>query len=447
MSDVQPSPRAEAGRLARLAWPIVVAQLAFMAMATVDVLMVGRGFPEELAGVSLGSTWSFAWLFLVQGTAFGIDPLLTQAHGAEDDEGFGRAMAHGAVLLTALCIPVVGLHLLAEVGLGLLGQPEAALPLAGRFCDAMAVGVWPAVGTALLRGALQARERMRPILWIAVVGNLVNLPANVLLMHGAFGWGGLGAVGVAWSTTIVRFAMLVATIVVAWPDAVATVRGLALVTMRRLSDLASLAMPVGVQVSLEVWGFSSAALLMGWFGEDAVAAHQVAIQLSSIAFMVPLGIGAAASTRVGNLVGAGKPWTTAAWTAVAMGAGVMGLSAAIFWTFPEALGRLFVPDDPAILAIVAGVLPVAAAFQIVDGIQVSAFGVLRGAGDTRMPALANVVGYYLLGLPFGAAVAWWGGVGPPGVWMGLAVGLGVVSGLLLLRMRHVQRVGAFRRML
>jgi MATE family multidrug resistance protein len=161
--------------------------------------------------------------------------------------------------------------------------------------------------------------------------------------------------------------------------------------------------------------------------------------------MVPLGIGSAASTRVGNLLGAGRPWALAARTAVALGLTMALLSATLFALFPRELAALYVPDDPDVLAIAVRLLPVAAGFQVFDAFQAVTFGVLRGAGDTFAPSVINVVGYYVVGLPLGAWLGWSGGLGVLGIWLGLTTALAIVSFLLALRLRHVSSRGGFRR--
>lgn len=437
---------AEVRRLAVLAWPVVVAQVAFMAMGVVDTVMVGHFDGRALAGVALGSTWVFAWLALGRGVAIGLDPAITQAVGAQDDAAFDRAMAHGAVLLSLLAVPVTLLHFVAAAGLGALGEPPGALALAQAYAVGVAPAVWPAMMGSLLRQGLQARGRMRPSMWVAVLGNVVNVPANLVFLHGIGDWEGFGAVGVAWSTTLVRWAMLAAYVALAWSETRAVVRGLAQVHLARLWALAAIAGPVGVQTGLEVWGFTIGTLVAGWFGEQAVAAHTVTMNLAALAFMVPLGVSSAAATRVGNLLGAGRAWQTAGWSAILLGACVMLVSASLFVLVPDALAGIYVPDAPEIRALAATLLPLAGLFAVFDGTQVVAFGVLRGAGDTHVPSLANIVGYYLIGLPLGGALAWWGGLGVRGVWVGLIVALATVAMLLLARTATIASRGGVRRM-
>jgi MATE family multidrug resistance protein len=207
--------------------------------------------------------------------------------------------------------------------------------------------------------------------------------------------------------------------------------------------LLALCLPVAVQVALEAWAFNVAGLMVGTTGATALAAHTIALTLASFTFMVPLGIGGAASTRVGNLLGAGHRWQRAGWLAVGMAALWMFGCGLGLYAFTTPILGLF-SSDAAVLAVGATILPIAAAFQLFDGVQASTFGVLRGAGDTRWPSLANLLGYWVLGLPLGWVLATRGEMGAVGVWLGLALGLAVVAGLLLLRLWSVARSGGTR---
>lgn len=446
MSEVPPPQDApgELRRLARLAWPVVVGQLGLMLMGVTDTLMVGQLDGQALAGVGLGHTWSFAWIGLGMGAALGLDPAITQAWGARDDAAFGRALAHGSVILAMLVLPIMALHWPAAPALRLLSQPDHILPVTEAYSRVVALSVPAMLGWGLLRQALQAQGRMWPATWLALAGNVVNVLANGILLYGWFTDAPMGPVGTAWATLFVRWVLVLALAWVARAEVSLVWRGLRALSVERLGRLASVALPVAFQTSLEIWAFTAATFLVGRFGDVAVAAHSITLNLAALSFMVPLGIGAAAATRVGNLVGEGEPWERTAWTAVASGGVVMLFGAMWFTTVPASLAALYVPGDPEVIAMAATLLPVAAAFSVFDGVQVVAFGVLRGLGDTRAPAIANVVAFYVFGLPFGAWLATAQGYGPRGIWIGTAVGLATVSVLLLWRIRVRAMHGAIR---
>lgn len=432
---------AEVARLSVLAAPVVLANLGSMLLGIVDVVMVGGLGEQALASVSLGNTWAFALQLLLVGAAAGMDPLFSQAFGAGDPERAGRALVRGAALLGLLSIPVMLGHQLAGPCLALAAAPPEVIPDAHDYTLVRTLAVIPFAALMLLRQVLQAAGRMWPGFLAIVVGNLANVLVNGMLLFGWFGAPVLGPVGAAWATVISTLGMTL------------VAGGLMLPLLPRLrprlADLrdlpafgrmARVCLPVGFQVGLEGWGFSLSTLVIGWFGATAIAAHTVALTLASLAFMVPMGLSSSASARVGNLIGGGHPWKRAGWIAIAMGGLVMLVWALAFVVAPTRLSSLIL-HEPEAIALAASLLPIAAGFALFDGTQVVAFGVLRGAGDTTMPAVANVVGYYVVGLPLGITLALVGGLGARGIWMGLAVALFCVAALLLVRLRVLGRRG------
>lgn len=434
----------ELREIVTLAWPAVLSQLGMMLMGVVDLLLVGRLGEDAMASVGLGTTWSFGTAIVVLGAASGLDPLLAQAFGAGDRAGAGRTMIRGGAMLLLMMLPVALLHLVAGPGLRWMNQPAAVIPDADLYCRLLIPSLPAMVLFNLVRQTLQADGRMFPAAVAVIVGNVFNLVVAWALVYGHLGAPPLGVAGVGVATTLGRWVMLA---VIAWMgrDLLREIwpRMEGILSTAAIGQLLAVGLPVGFQVGLEVWAFTASTLLVGAFGPTAVAAHMVALNLASLSFMVPMGISAAAATRVGNLLGAGHPWSRAGWTALGLGVTVMSMSALVFASFPTALARLYAPTDPAVVAMAATLLPLAAIFQLFDGTQVVCFGVLRGAGDTRMPALANLIGYYALGLPIGTWLAFHGW-GPQGQWVGLVIGLAVVAGLLVLRLRWTAARGGFR---
>jgi len=425
--------RDEAKRVATLAWPVVVGQIGLVAMGTVDMLMVGHLGAEPLAAIGIANTWSFAALILGLGACSGLDPFFSQAYGAGRPKDAGEALIRGSVFVSAVALLIIGFHLLARPGLSLLMQPESLLSDASLYCRIMAVAVIPYVGFALIKQFLQGSGVMRPAMWVIAVGNLVNIAANWVFIYGNLGAEPMGVPGAAWSTAVVRwvmFAVLAAVarphIRAAWPER------LRLWDLQAYRKLAFTAMPVSLQWGLEVWAFNTATIMAGWLGSNAVAAHTAAQNITAITFMIPLGIGAAAATRTGNLVGARHPWSRAAWTSLGLGAASASVAATVFTLFPEALAQLYNPD-PQVISLMVLVLPIGAIFQWVDAGQVISFGVLRGLGDTRKPLLINVVGYWLIGIPAGYYMAFHLDYGLRGVWWGVTISLTVACVLLVAR--------------
>lgn len=417
--------REEARRLASLAWPVVLGQLGLVSMGVVDLMVVGSLGEIPLASVGLGNTWSFAGLIIGLGAASGLDPFVTRAYGRESPREAGAAALHGSVLLIAISALLAVQHLLAAPALALLQQPAEAIPGAHRYAVINIVGILPFMGFTLVRQLLQGGGVMRPAMGVVWLGNLVNAAADMLLVWRL----GLGVDGAAWATVLVRWVMFAALVVVGWPVLREAWPGWHWSTelFRRVR---AKALPVGLQVGFEVWAFNACTLLAGTLGTTAVAAHTAALSAASLAFMVPMGIGAAAATRVGNQLGAERPWRPAAWTSIAMGAAVMVFSGLVFLGLPEQVARIYTAD-PVVVGSVAAVLPIAAAFGLFDGVQVVAMGVLRGLGDTRGPAAIALFAYWGIGLPWGAWSS--GSRGLVGVWEGLALGLAVAAVLLVVR--------------
>jgi MATE family multidrug resistance protein len=283
--------------------------------------------------------------------------------------------------------------------------------------------------------------RVRVLVIVIVAANVLNVGANWALIFGHLGLPALGAVGSGLATTLSRLFMAVCLAWAAWPALRPYLRPWRtdVLAPRPLGRMLWLGVPIGVQFLLEVGAFSAAGFFMGRFDRaDYLAGHQIALNLAALTFMVPLGISAAAAVRVGHGIGSGDSTGVRRTAVVALigGAGFMLLSAAAFTTVPRALAAIFAPDEVATLAIAALVIPVAGAFQVFDGVQIVAAGLLRGAGDTRWPTLVHILGFWVLGIPLG----WWlmfrADVVPTGPWWGLALALAVVAGVLLWRVRY-----------
>jgi len=434
----------EVRALARLAWPVVLGQLGATLLGVVDVAMVGRLGEVQLAALAAGHIWTFGTLIIGMALIMGLDPVFTQAHGANEPRAMGRTLGRAVVLALLLSVPIVGLHLAAEPGLRLLGQPPEAIPLAAEYSQVLALSVPTFLLYTVLRHFLLGMERMMLPTIVIGVANVLNIALNAALIEGRWGFPALGAVGCGWATTVVRVAMPIALLALAWREVRSRwPSAMEIVEPRALARLAWQALPVGVQVSLEVWAFTAVGVLMGWLGTAALAAHSVALNLSVIAWMIIFGIAAAATTRIGNRIGAGLPWVQTAWIATGLGTLVMSSSAVTLLLFPEWLLRLFT-QDPKVMAVALALLPLAASFQIFDGVQGVIAGALRGAGDVRIPALLVLVAFWMVGLPTG----WWLGIanegGPAGVWSGLVFALIIVACALVARLWWVGRQGVQR---
>jgi MATE family multidrug resistance protein len=422
----------------RLAVPVVIVQVGMMAMGVVDTIMVGHISAQALAAVALGNLYFFSLAVFAMGTLMVLDPVVAQAVGARDRPAIARGVQRGVLMAGLLTLPATLLLTAAAPVFALARQPAEVVPLAAAYALRSVPGTFPFLLFIVFRQSLQAMRRTVPIVTAIVAANLANAALNWVLIFGHLGFPAMGVVGSAWATSVSR-ALLV---VVLW---LAARRELAplLSPWRRevwqltpLGRMLRLGLPIGAQHLLEFGAFALVALMMGWLGTRQMAGHQIAINLAALTFMVPLGVGDAASVLVGQAVGRGDPGGTrgAARAALASGAAFMAATAALFLMFPGPLARLY-SRDLEVIAIAAALIPIAGVFQVFDGLQAVAAGVLRGVGDTRGPMLINLLGYWVLGLPLSVYLGFVAGLGPVGLWWGLVLGLGVVATSLLIRVR------------
>jgi len=410
-----------------------------MAMGVVDTIMVGRVSATDLAAVAIGHLYFFVAAVFGMGVLSALDPVVSQAVGASDDVAVARAVQRGGVLAALLSVLAVALMVPVRPMLTLLGQPPEAVPVAADYVYTLMAGVTPFYLFLVLRQSLQAMGRVRVILIVALAANLVNAFLNWLLIFGNWGFSSLGAVGSGWATTGSRWFMLVALLVLGWPLLAPSLRHLRrdALAARPLRRLLRVGAPVGVQQGLEFGVFGAAGLLVGLLGAIPLASHQVALQLAALTFMVPLGVAQATCVLVGQAVGRGDPHGArrATGAGLAVGVGFMAMTAVALLLAPGPLARIF-SHDGGVVATAAVLLPIAGVFQVFDGIQVVAAGALRGIGDTSVPMIVNLVGFWLIGLPVSAVLGLtWGG-GPAGIWWGLATGIAAVALLLTDRVRR-----------
>ena len=420
----------------RLAVPVATVQLGMMLMGVVDTMMLGHLSANALAAGALGHIITICLLMLGYGILSALDPLISQAYGARDARAVGAHLQRGLVMALALSVPF-GLALWdTRWVFRLLGQPPAVIPDAAAYARAIVWGGLPYFLFVVLRQTLQAMSIVRPAMIAIVVGNLSNAFFNYLLIFGHLGTPALGVPGSAYSTSIARWMMFLYLLAASRHALAPFWRGLTreAVSFRGHLAMLRIGLPIGLHNSVELLVFSTVALLMGHMGVRELDGHQIAINLASLSFMIPLGISGAAVTRVGNAIGRGDmPGARrAAAASLLLGGGVMIVFAALFAAFPGGLARLYT-RDLAVIAMAAALLPIAAVFQVFDGVQVVAAGVLRGAADTTFPAGIALVGFWIVGLPAGWALAFLGGLGPRGLWWGLTIGLIAVSTLFLAR--------------
>ena len=406
-----------------------------MIMGLVDVWMISRLGTVPLAQAALGDLWAFGTMILFFGMIQGADPLFTQAHGARDATTLGRTLQRG-ILLCLILSPILYLcWTIADPALQWLGQDPNLTGKAADYVEAQIFSIPALLAFALMRQYLQGRGVLKPIVVTILLANITNVVFNEVLIFGGWGIPALGIEGAGYATgasRIVMFLLLAGFMIrgrqleggwTPWTRRSFSPRG--------LFRLFRFGFPVMIHFGVEVWTFQASTLMAGRLGEEALAAHIVALKIISFTFMFPWGLSGASTTRVGNLLGDRQieearrtSWSALGLTAVTMiliGGGVLILGPAIPGLFS---------DDPNVLAMATALLPIAAGFQIFDGIQAVSAGILRGAGQTVPAAVMGLIGFPLITLPMGYYLTFKLDWGLAGIWWGFMIGLIIAATLL-----------------
>ena len=437
--------RIEAQALITLAWPLVLTNLTQTAMTAVDVILIGRLSPEALAASALGVNLFFAFMIFAIGVVMSTAPIIARELGRRKHavRDVRRTFRQGLWSAVAVTIPIWIFLWFTEPVLLFLRQDPKLAALAGEYLRSLEWALLPFLFYIVLRSLVSAMERPLSAFWIGLGGVIFNAVAAWLLIFGNLGFPKLGLVGAGIATTVACTLMCLALAAYItferkfrryrffgrwWrPD------------WQRFAAIWKLGLPIGLTLAFEVTVFNAAVFLMGLISIESVAAHAIAIQIASITFMVPLGISQAVTVRVGRAYGAHDPDAIrrAGWTAFAVTMAFMACSATVMLLAPASLISVFIDlDNPANATVVGLAITftmLAGIFQLADGAQSVAAGMLRGLHDTRVPMIFAAIGYWGIGLPFGALLAFWGGWEGVGIWAGLATGLAVVAVLMTTR--------------
>src|SRR5438067_2467005 len=435
--------KSEARSVFALAWPLVLAEIGWMAMGLVDTMMVGHmpHSAQAIGGVSLGGVIFYTAAMFGGSILFSLDTKVSQSFGSGDLADANHSLLSALYIVAPLApATMFMIWLIGRVLPGMGVNPEV-LAQALPFLRAMNWSTLPLLLYFAFRRYLQAVDLVKPITFALISANVVNLVGDWILIYGHLGSPAFGVAGSGWSTCISRLYMASLLLgVVVWqhrrhklplldrplrPD------------FARIAELVRIGFPAAVQMLFEIGVFSAATALIARLDAVSVAAHQIALNCASLTYMVPLGISSAALVRVGQAIGRRDPVAAgyAGWAAISMGAGFMSLAALVLVFAPRLIVRVFTPD-PHVMRVGVMLLFVAAAFQLFDGLQTVATGALRGARETRIPMFSSFVAYWVIGLPLGYYLGFRRGFGAVGVWAGLAVSLAVIGTLLLFAWRH-----------
>jgi MATE family multidrug resistance protein len=425
----------------KLAAPMALTQLGQIAMMTTDLAFIGRLGGDAVAAAALAGTVYFVSFTFGMGPTSAVAPLAAQAFGADQLHLVRRSLRTGLWVALLIALPIMAFPLRGEQILLGLGQAQVAAHLAQQYLFGLAWGVAPALWLMAIRSFMGAVNRPQPILWITLVAIPVNALLVYLLMNGEWGLPRLGLFGVGLATTMVNCGTFLAALWFATQrQPFSDYRVLAhvwRVDWKLMWQLFAIGAPISIAFLLEYGLFSAAALLMGRISTAALAAHQIALQVTAILFMVPFGIGMAATVRVGHAVGRGD---VAAIRRAGLVAMLFGIFLVMILTVAVILARcaiagFFLSGADATIDLAAKLLLVGATFFITDGIQSIAVGALRGMKDTRIPLLFAAISYWGIGFWLSYLLGFWTTLGAVGVWFGLSIGTMIYATLLVLRFR------------
>jgi MATE family multidrug resistance protein len=435
--------RAEIVETAKLAWPMALTQLGQIAMMTTDLALIGRLGDHALAAVGLAHLVLFLGFVLGMGPVSAVATLASQAFGARKPRMVRRSLRVGLWAAVMLGVPVNVLQLWGEDILIAAGQAPDNAALAARYLLSLAWSMIPAWCFIALRNFMGAVNRPEPALWITLAAVPINGMLAYGLIYGAFGLPRLDLLGAGLATTLVNVAMCAAAVTVCYacrPFKKYRVLGrFWRADWSLLGQLLAIGVPISAAMALE-WGlFSSAAILVGWIGTAALAAHQVALQVATILFMIPFGISLAATVRVGHAVGRRNPAgvRSAGFAALALGATIM-TALTLLVVLLRNLTPLAFFGNAAVAgsetaALAATLLLIGASFFVTDGAQGIAAGALRGLNDTRVPMLFAAVSFWLVGFASAYLLAFPGELGVYGIWTGFSLSVACFAGLLIHR--------------
>lgn len=434
----------EISRTLLLAGPLIVGQVTSYGMNFVDTAMAGRLGRVDLGAIAIGSSiWAAGFLFML-GILMAVSPAVSQLDGA------GRRIQAGEMTRQALWI-ALGVSSIMVLGVRNAGWIMSALQVEPSVAELalgyLAAMTWGAPALALmfvLRFFSEGAGYTRPTMYVGVLGIAFNVPLNYIFMFGKFGFEPMGAVGCGWATALVFWLQFIALAVYiryrSYYAAFELFGRLSRPNLREIGGLMRVGLPIGITIFFEGSLFVSAALLIGTLGALPIAAHQIAINFAGMAFMVPLGLAGAITVRVGNAIGRGDE--VGARTAGLVGIGIStvfaAFSASLMFMFPEWIARIYT-NEREVIEFAAGLLMLAAIFQLSDCLQVASAGALRGYKDTRWPMIYSVFSYWAIGLSIGYWLTFEREWGAPGMWVGLIAGLSVAAVLLGGRFHRLSR--------
>lgn len=423
-----------------LAFPVVLSQLGHILVSVFDSLMVGQIGTLPLAAASLGNSIFTITLVFGLGVSYSITPLIAAADGRRNYTRISLLLLNGLVsnVMLGVLLFIAGYFLSPYITL--LGQPGDVVTLAVPYINILFLSMVPLMVFQAFRQFAEGLSLTRQAMYISIIANVINIILNYILIFGKFGVEPMGLVGAGWATLISR--ILMAIVMAVWVlyakrfEVYWHFLRLKHLSFIHVYHIFKLGLPISGQMIFEMGAFSFSAVMIGWLGAKELAAHQIAINIASVTYMMASGIAAAATIRVGNQKGLGNyvSMRMAGYSNLVMGVAFMMASGLLMILCKNLIPMLYI-DDVEVINMASSLLIIAALFQISDGIQVVGLGALRGLEDVRIPSLISLLAYWVIGLPVGYYLCFKSDFGVNGIWLGLLVGLSVAAVLLTLRFR------------
>lgn len=445
MSTTTKEFKKESSILLKLGAPIVATQLLQMSLNFVDTVMAGNLSALDLAGVAIGNALYMPIAVFCMATLIAINPIVSEHLGARRFDEIGKSARQLFWLIIMLTIPCFFMTRNLDLLMSLTGVTPEIIPISSGYLKAISWGLLPLFSYAGIRYFSEGLSVTTPAMIIAALSVILNIGANYIFMYGIFGFEGMGAIGAGYATSLVNFFAAITFIIFTAKfkpfkrfNIFAKTKGPDPIVFR---ELLKIGLPNGASSTMEVLLFASVSILMGTLSVEASASHQIAINVASTIFMIPFGLSIAISQRVGFSIGQGsmKNARFRGFVGIIICGSIMILTALVLFTIPDKIIAIYT-DDPLVSTLSVSLLFMAGLFQISDGLQVGAFGALRGLKDTRRPMIVNFISYWLIGFPVGYYLGIISDFGSEGLWIGLVSGLSVAAILHNYRFNKLTRL-------
>jgi len=427
-----------------LSIPVMLSMIGTMLIGFVDVLMVAKIGTLEFGGASIGTVWINGTSVFGIGLMMGMDPILSRAFGANDRNRLALTFQRGLILALAFSLPLSLSWAYGSRCLRLLGQAESVTDIAHRYVTIQIASVLPMMLFFACRQYLQGMSITMPVTIVMLLANVFNYFANSVLIFGVGSFAGLGFDGAAIASTLTRFFMFLALLaVIRWWrlfDGYWIPWSRALWCRDSFVKISRFGLQTGFQYGLEGWAFQTGILMAGWVGVIALDAHSLVQNIVSLSFMIPFGLSMGACTRVGTLIGAGNTEGASRTINVSLVlSALVMVPIAVVFIFGRKILPSMITEDPEVIALAATIFPIAAAFQLVDGVQVVGGGIMRGIEKHRVMIGFNILGYWVLAMPIAAFCIRQLGFGVQTIWWVLFGALSLVALLLIVYLRKYTR--------